>query len=177
MGLAIEFLDPSLKIYHRNGQLPFSGAVWPDPIDQRSDSIHLSDVPATENTRPFYFRDIYEDPVRVTPPTTSISGSVPRKLVSHLMRNKKDSALGEKFATDSKIINLEEATHTVGGTYEVDGMKEVQGAMLVMQNKSDAFGQNIETEGMPSLDGAIDKNSSASATLKIDRTDLLLYVI
>ena len=52
--------------------------------------------------------------------------------------------------------------------------KGLQDAMLVIHNNSDGFGQNIETEGSTgSLDGAIGANSSAAASLKRDREDLL----
>lgn len=52
----------------------------------------------------------------------------------------------------------------------------VPGAMLVVHNNSDGFGQNIETEGMSSLDGAIGVSSSAAASLERGREDLLDYI-
>ena len=49
-----------------------------------------------------------------------------------------------------------------------------EGALLVIHNNSDAFGQNIETEWETgSMDGAIGANSSAAASLKRDRSDLI----
>lgn len=64
-----------------------------------------------------------------------------------------------------------------GGRYNVDNWPEAQGAMLVIHNNSDAFGQNIETEGTGgSLDGAIGAASSAAASLERNRPDLLDYV-
>ena len=49
-----------------------------------------------------------------------------------------------------------------------------EGALLVIHNNSDAFGQNIETEWQSgSMDGAIGANSSAAASLKRDRVDLI----
>jgi hypothetical protein len=49
-----------------------------------------------------------------------------------------------------------------------------EGALLVIHNNSDAFGQNIETEWESgSMDGAIGANSSAAASLQRDRPDLL----
>ena len=49
-----------------------------------------------------------------------------------------------------------------------------EGSLLVIHNNSDSFGQNIETEWESgSMDGAIGANSSAAASLKRDRPDLL----
>ena len=57
------------------------------------------------------------------------------------------------------------------GTYKA--LKGTEGALLVVHNNGDAFGQNIETEGESgSMDGAIGVNSSAAASLKRDRADL-----
>jgi hypothetical protein len=51
--------------------------------------------------------------------------------------------------------------------------KEAEGAMLVIHNNSDAFGQNIETEPSGgSLDGVIGAYSSTAASLMRDRKDL-----
>lgn len=56
-----------------------------------------------------------------------------------------------------------------------DGMK---GAILVLHNNSDAFGQNIETEGSGgSLDGAIGTWSSAAASLHRQHPHLLDYLM
>jgi hypothetical protein len=50
---------------------------------------------------------------------------------------------------------------------------DARGAMLVIHNNSDAFGQNIETEPSGgSLDGVVGEYSSASASLMRDRKDL-----
>lgn len=51
-----------------------------------------------------------------------------------------------------------------------------QGLALVLHNNSDAFGQNIETEGASSLDGVIGSYSNAASVLKRDRTDLVDFV-
>lgn len=49
---------------------------------------------------------------------------------------------------------------------------------LIIKNNSDAFGQNIETEGPgASLDGVIGSYSDASLSLLRHRTDLLKYII
>lgn len=64
-----------------------------------------------------------------------------------------------------------------GGKYEVGKFPEAEGAMLVIHNNSDGFGQNIETEWMSgSLDGAIGCGGSGAASLKRDREDLLDFV-
>lgn len=64
-----------------------------------------------------------------------------------------------------------------GGRYEVGKFPEAEGAMLVIHNNSDGFGQNIETEWMSgSLDGAIGCSGSGAASLKRDREDLLDFV-
>jgi hypothetical protein len=63
------------------------------------------------------------------------------------------------------------------GRYDVESFRGVEGAMLVVHNNSDGFGQNIETEGASgSLDGAIGSNSSAAASLERRREDLLDFV-
>jgi hypothetical protein len=60
------------------------------------------------------------------------------------------------------------------GMYDVRHHEKGIGAMLVIHNNSDAFGQNVETEGaFGSLDGAIGYNSSAAASLLRERADLL----
>lgn len=60
------------------------------------------------------------------------------------------------------------------GTYKA--LPGCEGALLVIHNNSDAFGQNIETEHEGgSLDGAIGANSSAAASLQRERLDLVMY--
>jgi hypothetical protein len=66
---------------------------------------------------------------------------------------------------DESSLNLAQSTS-----------KRLEEAMLVIHNNSDGFGQNIETEHASSLDGAIGTNSSAAASLKRDRKDLLDFV-
>lgn len=51
-----------------------------------------------------------------------------------------------------------------------------QGLALVLHNNSDAFGQNIETEGASSLDGVLGSYSNAASVLKRDRADLVDFV-
>lgn len=50
------------------------------------------------------------------------------------------------------------------------------GYALVEHNNSDAFGQNIETEGSTSKDGVLGVNSDAAHTLKRNRADLTSHV-
>lgn len=58
------------------------------------------------------------------------------------------------------------------GTYAA--LPGTEGSLLVIHNNSDGFGQNIETEWeRGSMDGAIGANSSAAASLKRDRSDLI----
>lgn len=47
---------------------------------------------------------------------------------------------------------------------------------LVLHNNSDAFGQNIQSEGLTSLDGVIGSFSNAASVLKRDRADLTDFI-
>lgn len=63
-----------------------------------------------------------------------------------------------------------------GGLYHVPD--EFKGAVLVLHNNSDGFGQNIEFEGPGgNLDGAVGVNGSAAASLCADREDLFEHVM
>ncbi|CAK9784378.1 hypothetical protein CC85DRAFT_195576 [Cutaneotrichosporon oleaginosum] len=65
---------------------------------------------------------------------------------------------------------------TNGGYYSPPA--EGKGALLVLHNNSDAFGQNIETEGPGgSMDGAIGCNSSVAGSVRRDRHDLVSRVL
>lgn len=76
-----------------------------------------------------------------------------------------------------RVVGKAELFKGPGGTYDTSDFPEARSSMLVVHNNSDAFGQNIETEGgSGSLDGAIGSNSSAAGSLKRDREDLLKYV-
>jgi hypothetical protein len=62
------------------------------------------------------------------------------------------------------------------GTYKPP--TELEGALLVVHNNSDAFGQNIESEwATGSLDGAVGASSSAAASLMRNREDLLDWIM
>ena len=64
------------------------------------------------------------------------------------------------------------------GRYNIELLKQAEGAMLVVHNNSDGFGQNIETEhALGSLDGAVGSNSSAAASLHRGREDLLDFIL
>ncbi|KAL5323112.1 hypothetical protein ACEPPN_007640 [Leptodophora sp. 'Broadleaf-Isolate-01'] len=65
-----------------------------------------------------------------------------------------------------------------GGRFDVRKWPAARGAMLVVHNNSDGFGQNIETESMSgSLDGAIGATSSAAGSLERGRRDLVDFVV
>lgn len=51
-----------------------------------------------------------------------------------------------------------------------------KGKALVIHNNSDAFGQNIETEGETSMDGVIGRNSDAALHLDRKKVDLVSFV-
>jgi hypothetical protein len=61
------------------------------------------------------------------------------------------------------------------GTYTPPAGAE--GALLLIHNNSDGFGQNIEYEAVTSLDGAIGSYSSAAASLRRDRPDLVDHML
>ncbi|TVY48828.1 hypothetical protein LOCC1_G001679 [Lachnellula occidentalis] len=86
------------------------------PIDLRSDILVTSPVPTNSSPRNFYLKNLS----LVSPPLISASSFVPRNMVEHLMRNKRDSAIGVKFMPNRKhargradeITNMEGAMHT-----------------------------------------------------------------
>ncbi|MBS0647809.1 MAG: hypothetical protein JSS10_01135 [Verrucomicrobia bacterium] len=79
-------------------------------------------------------------------------------------------ALFKIIFPDKKIVSKSELFSD--GHYSLQ-----EGYALVLHNNSDAFGQNIETEGAnTSLDGAIGSYSDASCQLQRDRADLLDYI-
>jgi len=69
-----------------------------------------------------------------------------------------------------------------GGEYDLGAARDRipklgKGAMLVVHNNSDGFGQNIETEWTAgSLDGAVGANSSGAASLQRQREDLVGWI-
>ncbi|KFY12505.1 hypothetical protein V491_06768, partial [Pseudogymnoascus sp. VKM F-3775] len=75
------------------------------------------------------------------------------------------------------VIVLPKARLFRGQKGHYDPGEELEDALLVVHNNSDAFGQNIETEyATGSLDGAIGASTSAAASLMRDRKDLLDWI-
>jgi len=73
------------------------------------------------------------------------------------------------FQGEGGKYDLEEAGDKIAGLG--------QGAMLVLHNNSDGFGQNIETEPSGgSLDGAVGANSSGAASVQRGRDDLVGWI-
>lgn len=81
---------------------------WPGQSDTISPSdIHTSDI-KYHSVRSAYLRD----PGTPHPPVLAASPFIPRALIDHLMRNKKDSALGVKYVPGDAITDMEGAAHT-----------------------------------------------------------------
>jgi hypothetical protein len=84
--------------------------------------------------------------------------------------------------THVEVCSKDDLFQGEGGLYDLKGagnkIKEAgKGAMLVVHNNSDAFGQNIETEASAgSLDGAIGANSSGAASVERGRDDLVEWI-
>jgi hypothetical protein len=81
------------------------------------------------------------------------------------------------FQSQSHVtVTAKDALFGDDGYYAPD--KWAKGAMLVVHNNSDAFGQNIETEtGCSSMDAAMGQYSSAAASLHRQRLDLLSRLV
>ncbi|KAI9743363.1 MAG: hypothetical protein M1818_003209 [Claussenomyces sp. TS43310] len=117
---------------------------------------HLSDHYKFENIRVFGFNS-YADRGAI-----SLLRSALRKQEHVIVTSKQDLFNGAGGAQ---------------GLYDVTHIPQARGAMLVIHNNSDGFGQNIETEAMVgSLDGAIGSSSSAAASLERNRKDLLDFI-
>ncbi|CAM6085775.1 unnamed protein product [Calypogeia fissa] len=82
------------------------------PFVGRSDVLTTTKVPVKSNPRLWYL----ENPSSVPPPCISSTEFVPTILIEHLMRKKKNSALGVKFQSrrdpPDAITNMEGAMHT-----------------------------------------------------------------
>lgn len=77
-----------------------------------------------------------------------------------------------------KALSGETTVVPFSSLYDEKGRyKGPKGVALVLHNNSDAFGQNIETEGPTSLDGVIGSYSNAAAVLKRDRPDLVDFIL
>ncbi|TVY83970.1 hypothetical protein LSUE1_G002980 [Lachnellula suecica] len=99
-----------------NTKLKPNPELFSCPQDLRSDTLVVSPVSSNASPRTFYLKN----PALVSPPLISASEFVPRNLIVHLMRNKKDSALAIKFVPNRKyadgrsdeVTNMEGAIHT-----------------------------------------------------------------
>ena len=152
---ALEALCPRGYVYTYDPASIFAREVGPPLLNRLmlAGLRALSDTNAFENMRIFAFND-YAD--------LGILG-----LVSQALRNQ----------PAVQVLRKEDLFQGPEGTYDVGRFDNASGAMLVVHNNSDGFGQNIETEGdFGSLDGAIGCNSSAAASLARDRDDLLDFV-
>jgi len=76
----------------------------------RSDALETTRVPSGTNPRDYYLKNF----VTMLGPIISHSEFVPRNIVQHLMRDKKDSALGVKWENTGHdtVTNMEGALHT-----------------------------------------------------------------
>lgn len=77
-----------------------------------------------------------------------------------------------KICFPGKEIDSKDDLFKDNGNYSVN-----KDYALVVHNNSDAFGQNIETEGPFSLDGLIGSYSSAAANLNRGRPDLVDHIL
>jgi hypothetical protein len=82
------------------------------PFTGRSDVLTVTRVPSGSDPRKWYLNNQSS----VLPPCISSSEFVPEAMIEHLMRNKKNSALGVKFQAHrtppDQITNMEGAMHT-----------------------------------------------------------------
>jgi hypothetical protein len=78
------------------------------PWEGSSSTLVTTPVSTGSDPRFFHLSRVQDVP----PPVISASEFVPRALVTHLMRNKKDSAIAVKYRSGDKITNMEGALHT-----------------------------------------------------------------
>lgn len=71
-----------------------------------------------------------------------------------------------------EVVQFPQGLYPNGGYY-----KGPEGCALVLHNNSDAFGQNIETEGFSSMDGMIGTASDAALVVHRKRPDLVKYIV
>ncbi len=69
----------------------------------------LIDTHSSMKTREAYLKTSY---VFTSPPVISKSEFIPSQMVTQLMRNKKDTAIGVKYLSGDLITNMEGALHT-----------------------------------------------------------------
>lgn len=152
---ALEVLCPNGYVYTYDPASIFAREIGPPLLNHLmlAGLRALSDSSYFKNMRIFAFND-YAD----------------RNILSLVAR-----ALTKQ--THVQVVRKEDLFKGPDGRYEIGRYEKAVGAMLVVHNNSDAFGQNIETEGdFGSLDGALGVNSSAAASLARDRDDLLKFV-
>jgi hypothetical protein len=89
----------------------------------RSDELHRSEIPSNADPRHFYLDKVKAGDLEVPPPLISYSEFVPKKLVEHLMRKKKNSALGVKF------IRLRSDSHRME---DITDMVRIGGALFFL---------------------------------------------
>ncbi|KUJ19247.1 uncharacterized protein LY89DRAFT_780236 [Mollisia scopiformis] len=155
---ALEALCPRGHVYTYDPASIFAREIGPEILNRLMLAAlrHLSDNHKFENMRVFAFND-YAD-----------RGAL--NLVRSALKNQKRVQVVSKQ-------ELFRGPGGPGGLYDVTDIQGAEGAMLVIHNNSDGFGQNIETERMyGSLDGAIGSCSSAAASLRRDRKDLLDFI-
>lgn len=78
-------------------------------------------------------------------------------------------------ARDALFMDSKDNVKYPPDTLDASLKNELEGTALVIHNNSDAFGQNIETEGASSLDGVIGVYSDAACVLKRERDDHIYY--
>ncbi len=95
-------------------------------------------------------------------------------------------AVGIDNFGDAEVVDLYKATFpkkaqdifAKNDLFRNDGLYSVNADWaLVIHNNSDAFGQNIESEGPTSLDGVIGSYSTAAVNLNRDNEDLVKHVV
>ncbi|KAK0114683.1 hypothetical protein ONS95_014168 [Cadophora gregata] len=111
-------LDPSLKKIPTS-KLPPTSIIWPWPAEEiphSSEDVHISSIPYNQNIRTFSLQAIKSSSNTpsslLPPPLISASEFIPPPLITHLMRNKRGSALAAKFVDGAEITNMEGVMHT-----------------------------------------------------------------
>jgi len=82
-------------------------------------------------------------------------------LLQHIFKNS-----GTNVQKKSELFTGKDGTYT-----------GPSGLALVLHNNSDAFGQNIETEGLSSMDGVMGTYSDAACVIKRSRNDLTRHMV
>lgn len=155
---ALEVLCPQGYVYTYDPASIFARKIGAKTLNRLMISAlkHLSDNYKFENMRVFGFNN-YADGAAL-----SLLRAALRKQEHVVVTSKQD---------------LFNGTGGPQGLYDITHFPQAKGAMLVIHNNSDGFGQNIETESMAgSLDGAIGSSSSAAASLERSRKDLLDFI-